>query len=354
MKPSSPSSRLILLALLSAAAISSPALAQGIHHPFAVGPYEGAANATGVGGWILAQEAGFYRLLTGAIRAAKESGSATWTLAALSFGYGVFHAAGPGHGKAVIAAYMVANERVLRRGLAICLAAAILQGLVAVALVGAAFLILGATAKHMTAAANWIEIASYVGVTILGASLLAAKGAAVASAWRQRPRAARDFVLGAFGPLRAAGGPMQTAGAQFFAQDCACLGHGPGCGHFHAPDASTLDAGFSWRQACLTVAAAGSRPCSGAILVLVFASAQDIFPAGCAAVLAMSLGVAITTGALATSAVYAKKLVAHYARGDSWRAMMAGRLFEAAAALTVLAFGLALLTAALHGGGMRG
>ena len=119
----------------------------------------------------LAQESGFYRLLTGAIRAVKESGSAAWTLAALSFGYGVFHAAGPGHGKAVIASYMVANERVLRRGLAICLAAAILQGLVAVALVGAAFLVLGATAKHMTAAANWIEIASYVGVIVLGATL---------------------------------------------------------------------------------------------------------------------------------------------------------------------------------------
>jgi hypothetical protein len=58
--------------------------------------------------------------------------------------------------------------------------------------------------------------------------------------------------------------------------------------------------------------------------------------------------------ALATSAVYAKKLVAHFAGAESWRAMMAGRLFEAAAALAVFAFGLALLMAALYGGGMRG
>ena len=68
----------------------------------------------------------------------------------------------------------------------------------------------------------------------------------------------------------------------------------------------------------------------------------------------MSLGVAITTGALATSAVYAKKMVARYASGNSWRTMMAGRLFEAAAALAVFAFGLALLAAALYGGGIRG
>lgn len=353
MKASSPRARLILLTLL-AATLAAPALAQGVHHPFAVGAYEGAASADEIAGWILAQEAGFYRLLTGAIRAVKESGSAAWALAGLSFIYGVFHAAGPGHGKAVIASYMVANERILRRGLVICLAAALLQGLIAVALVGVAFLIIGTTAKHMTAAANWIEVASYFGVMLLGVTLLASKGAAVAAGWRQRPRAAGDLVLSAFGPLQPAGGALRTAGAQFLADDGACRAHGPGCGHFHAPDPAALGAGFSWRQASLTVAAAGSRPCSGAILVLVFASAQGIFPAGCAAVIAMSLGVAITTGALATAAVYAKKAVAHYAGGGSWRAMMAGRLFEAAAALAVLVFGLALLTAALYGGALRG
>jgi nickel/cobalt exporter len=273
------------------------------------------------------------------------------TLAALSFGYGVFHSAGPGHGKAVIAAYMVANERVLRRGLVICLAAALLQGFVAITLVGTAFLVLGTTAKHMTAAANWIEIASYAGVTLLGAAMIASKSAAVAAAWRQRPRPSADLVLSAFGPLRAAG----AGSARCFAEDGGAPHvHGSGCGHVHAPDPGALDAGFSWRQAWLTVAAAGSRPCSGAILVLVFASAQGLFLAGCGAVLAMALGVAITTGALATSAVYAKNAVARYAKADSWRATMAVRLFEAAAALAVLVFGLVLLTAALSGGALRG
>jgi nickel/cobalt transporter (NicO) family protein len=325
-------------------AFSAQCLAQGAHNPFAVGVNEGAASVDGVGGWILAQESWFYRLLTGAVRATKESAAAGGTLAALSFGYGVFHAAGPGHGKAVIASYMVANEKILRRGLLISLAAALLQGLVAVALVGIAFLILGTTAKHMTAAANIVEIVSYVGVIALGATLVVAKGAALAAAWRQAPVA--SFASGAFTPVGATG----SASSRFFADDGGTAHmHGPDCGHFHAPDPSTLDAGFSWRNALLTVAAAGSRPCSGAILVLVFASAQGIFLTGCEAVLAMSLGVAITTGALATLAVLAKQTVAHYAKADSWRVMIAGRLFEFAAALAVMVFGAALLVAALSG-----
>ena len=53
----------------------------------------------------------FYRALSGLIRAAKTDGSAYWSLIGISFIYGVFHAAGPGHGKAVISSYMVANER---------------------------------------------------------------------------------------------------------------------------------------------------------------------------------------------------------------------------------------------------
>jgi nickel/cobalt exporter len=96
--------------------------------------------------------------------------------------------------------------------------------------------------------------------------------------------------------------------------------------------------------------AAGSRPCSGAILVLVFALAQGIFPAGVFAVAAMSLGTAITTAALASAAVLAKTAAVKYAKAGTGQALMAGRLFEAGAAFAVLGLGLVLLFAAFAGG----
>jgi nickel/cobalt transporter (NicO) family protein len=307
------------------------------HHPFAVGANEGAVgSAQGVTGWILAQEAGFYRLLSGAIRAAKQSGAAAWGLAGLSLAYGIFHAAGPGHGKMVIASYMLANERALRRGLAIAFGAALMQGSCAVVIIGIGALAFKATAKHMTVAANVVEIASYAGIVVLGGVLVYGKGAALLSAWRAAPAVA----VAACGP-----------GHAFLADDCSRHHvHGPGCAHFHAPDPGTLGSGFSWKSALLTMMAAGSRPCSGAILVLVFALAQGIFLAGVCAVLAMSLGTAITTAALASTAVLAKNVAVKYSRAGFGPALIAGRLFEAGAALAVLGVGLVLLFAAFAGG----
>ena len=72
-----------------------------------------------------------------------------WALLGLSFLYGIFHAAGPGHGKAVISSYVVANDETWRRGVVLSFASALLQAFVAVAFVGIAAWLLNATAATM-------------------------------------------------------------------------------------------------------------------------------------------------------------------------------------------------------------
>ena len=135
----------IVVFVLAAGAVTS-AFAQ-------VGPLGGlrAPAATGVVGWILAEQALFYRALSGLIRAAKTDGSAYWGLMGISFVYGIFHAAGPGHGKAVISSYLLANEETWRRGIALSFASALLQALTAVVIVAVAAVLIGATAKMMAA-----------------------------------------------------------------------------------------------------------------------------------------------------------------------------------------------------------
>ena len=89
--------------------------------------------------------------------------------------------------------------------------------------------------------------------------------------------------------------------------------------------------------------AVGLRPCSGAILVLVFALAQGLFWAGVAATFVMGLGTAITVAAIATFAVGAKGLARRVATRRAGGGELLMRSIELGAAVLVLVFGCALL-----------
>ena len=143
-----------------------------------LGPFGGPRPPAigGIAGWVLAKQAVFYRSLSATIRLAKTDGSALWGLMGISFVYGIFHAAGPGHGKAVISSYLVANEETWRRGVTLSFASAVLQSLTAIAIVGVAAVLLGATAKLMGDTVRVIEIVSYSLIVLLGARLLWVKG----------------------------------------------------------------------------------------------------------------------------------------------------------------------------------
>ena len=122
--------------------------------------------------WINLRQQEFYHSLAAAMKAMRQDGSKLWLLIGLSFAYGIFHAAGPGHGKAVISSYMVANEVALRRGIMLSFVSALLQGLTAVVVMMLAYFVLRGTAISMTDAAWFLEISSYVLVTLFGAWLL--------------------------------------------------------------------------------------------------------------------------------------------------------------------------------------
>nr|WP_279292582.1 nickel transporter [Methylobacterium goesingense] len=283
--------------------VSPGAAAPPPRSPFGIGFREAAPAATGVGGWILALQASFSRSLQGAVQSLK-AGGAWGPMMLLGFAYGVFHAAGPGHGKAVIAGYIVAGERALTRGFSLSFAAALLQALVAIALVGIGTLVLGATAAGMTRAGTVIETVSFALVALLG----------LAVTWRKAGRLA--------------GG------------DPACA---PGCGHVHLTDAAAIARLDSWRERGGVVLAAGTRPCAGAVLILVFSASQGLLAAGIAATLAMALGTALTTGTLASLAVFAKAFALRLAGGRGRAGALTIGGLELLAGAFVLVLGLAML-----------
>jgi nickel/cobalt transporter (NicO) family protein len=286
--------------LLPLAALAQP------QNPFSLGGIEGAGARPvgGLAGWILMQQAEFSRAMTAAARAVRTDWSALASLLGLAFAYGVFHAAGPGHGKAIVASYVVANEAQLRRGAAIATAAAILQGIVAIALVMIIAGLLGATRQQMTSAINVIELASYAAIAAFGCWLLVRKLRGVIALARGEGAAA--------------------------------------CDHFHMPEPGKVVL-FSLRDTALAVVAAGIRPCTGAILILVFTLSQGLLWAGVAAVAAMAAGVALTTSGIAAIAVYFKALAVRMAAGGSGSGAWAIAILETLAACAVTALGFLLL-----------
>src|SRR6202166_2415159 len=187
------------LAIMAVAIVVDGALRSALaQNPFGAPPAAPDAQIGGIVGWLMTKQSEFYREMSATIRAAKADGSAVWTLLAISFAYGIFHAAGPGHGKTVISSYLVANEETARRGIMLSFASALMQSLVAVMIVAVCAWLLNATAKTMCGAEKAIEIASYGLIAAFGARLVWTKGGAFMRAL-QAPRPAAVLAAAAHG-----------------------------------------------------------------------------------------------------------------------------------------------------------
>jgi nickel/cobalt exporter len=325
---------------------------------------------SGLFGWLLSKQALFYRELSGLIRAAKSDGTALWGLMGVSFAYGIFHAAGPGHGKAVISSYLVANEETWRRGVTLSFASALLQAITAVLIVGIAAVLIGATAKAMGDTVRVIETFSYALIVLVGVRIFWVKGRAFMrtlhalkskslpanpeahdhaahaddghAACRHHDHAHRHHETDQSDAADADGHHHAHGGHHGHSHD-----HEESVlpwGHAHGPEPEELAGPGGWWRGLSAIVAVGLRPCSGAIIVLVFALAQGLFWAGIASTFVMAIGTAITVAAIATLAVGARAVAKRFAATRVSYGTLMLRGIEVGAAVLVMAFGLLLLT----------
>jgi len=202
------------------------------------------------------------------LRTFRDQGSAAagFWLCLIGFAYGVLHAAGPGHGKVVVSSYFVARRARIAHGLLLSATAALTQALAAILLVGIPVLALGMSRSAVMGQARTLELVSYGLMMVLGVVMLVR-------------------------------GPRQGD----------CCGHGHhghhdehhhhGHGHHHHGHNHHEHNERERRGFGLLALAIGCRPCTGAVILLLFAFANDMALMGIVAVLAMALGVTITTSA---------------------------------------------------------
>lgn len=125
------------------------------------------------------------------------------SLLLLSFMYGVLHALGPGHGKVVIATWLATHPSKLKSSIVLTLAAALLQGLVAIGLVVGVLTVLQLPARQLHLSGFWLEKGSYALVGGLGILLC----------WRAIKSYARCYVNLSLSLLRRAMFTMKNAAA---------------------------------------------------------------------------------------------------------------------------------------------
>ena len=276
---------------------------------------------------IVEQQRQFHRKLAASLEAIRRDGAAAagWTLIVTSFLYGVFHAAGPGHGKAILTAYLATHRQRLLRGILMSAAAAAVQGLTAILLVFTLTKLAGMAARDTQSAVRWAEQFSFALVAALGGYLL----------------------------YRAAAGLRRALGRG--TQATAAHGHDHGhshghdgcgqdhCGHAHMPTAHQIDAAHDVRTMAGVVLSIGMRPCSGAVLVLAVANLFGIPWAGLAAVFAMSLGTAIAVAVLAFLVLSARHLVTTLLATDGPGVAIAGYIVALTGGAVILTLGALLL-----------
>jgi len=293
--------------------------------------------------WIRTQQEWFYGLMRGELSAMRGDGRHVWTLIGLSFLYGIFHAAGPGHGKAVISSYMIANEVAARRGIVLSFASAFAQALTAIVVIAGFALVLRGLGLRVADATKWLEIASYGAVTLLGAWLLWSKVSGRGHGHGQHAHSHGHDHHHDHGHHH--GHEHQRHDHDH--DHGHAHGHAHGDDHLHAPDPAMLKGDFGLRQAWSAILAVGLRPCSGALIVLTFAFLNGLYAAGIASTFAMAVGTGLTVAALAALAVWAKD-VAIRVGGAADRAATVHRVIEIAGAAFVLLIGATLLAASLY------
>ncbi|MFM9844814.1 MAG: nickel/cobalt transporter [Dongiaceae bacterium] len=274
-------------------------------------PAPAAAETGGTGLWQQATRAfvgmqrQVNRALTNSVAELRDGRSSAAILVgiAIAFLYGVFHAAGPGHGKAVVISYFVSRPATMRRCIVMGVQIALFHVVSAVVIVSVLHWVLQRSFSTPVDQMQFLKIASYAAITAIGVVMLVA-------ALRQRSSAE--------------------------ASHGACA-HGQDHGSHHGHGAGGL----------LSLAV-GVIPCSGAVIILVFSLANGILLSGLVMTGFIALGMAITLAVIAMTAAFARgRIVGPGNKVSSPRRQRLRRTLEILGPAAIAGFGGLLLLAAL-------
>ena len=238
-----------------------------------------------------------------AIQRGEELGAFLLALA-VAFAYGAVHAFGPGHGKFVVVSYFLGREARVMRGVVMAVQIAIVHVIAAIVIVWLADLVLRGGFGLGLSDVPGVRAASFLIIVGIGLYML-----------YQAVRAS----------LRARG-----HGGRGHRHD-----HGHGHDHGHHHDHSH----GSKAEGGILALAAGMVPCPGAVLIMLYAVANDMIVPGSLLVAAMSLGIGSSICVLGVGAILARQAamrVVERSAGGGVNAVRHGMNYAGAALVTLV------------------
>lgn len=243
---------------------------------------------------VLEWQKGFNGELSAALRGIQQSPlQAGLTLLGISFLYGVFHAVGPGHGKFILTSYLSLEQTKLPQTLKITWLSALVQGLVAVALVSVLVVGLTLSRHYFNLTLKWVERGSFAVMIAFGVYWIWQAVKSYLQRNLQKNLKNRPLVIRQIRPNSPTSGHISP-------EIC-------NCGHKHLPSAQEMAQIHDWKSMWAVVLSIGLRPCTGAVLVLFLAYTLDLYGWGVAAAMLMAVGTGLTLSLFACLVMFARQ-----------------------------------------------
>jgi len=240
-------------------------------------------------------------------------------LIGFSFIYGMLHSLGPGHGKVIVTTYLATHPTKLKASLVLTVVSALCQALVAISLVSVLLWGFNASMKVVNQQAGMFVSLSFALVVIFGVMICWKSTKKIYKAMRPAKLQFANLT-----PLSTQQGDdnkqalikpavhSPVSGLSFKAVSSHKHSAECGCGHKHVADAEAINNASSWREYIGIAATIGVRPCTGAIMVLLFSNIAQLYWMGVISAVVMAIGTAFTTSFIAIMTLTGKHFVKHY------------------------------------------
>ncbi|WP_435532911.1 nickel/cobalt transporter [Vibrio marisflavi] len=290
-------------------------------------------------------------------QAKAHSVSAGLYLAGFSFLYGALHSIGPGHGKMIVTTYLATHPTKVKVSLVLTILSAFLQAIVAIVLVSVLLMAFNSTMREVNSEANRFISLSFYAMSILGAIIVYRSSKQL---WQRfKPQTTK---------LAVDNGPFQSFSKIEAGNDNKQLGlQAPnlglsnkhvhqhdangkcGCGHTHFASAEAINKASTMREYIGIIVSIGIRPCTGAILALLFANVVSAYWLGVVSAFVMSIGTALTTSTIALMTISGKKVVSKYLGASTHSTSTGAVILQFIGGSLLILFGVLLMQVPVYG-----